>query len=337
MQIFNTGGNINTMNKKRRRPLWRRFLLILIIVLFILTLLILFVPPIILSYTINHPVTYAGTTEKHPLQGIFLPEDFNLTANEMMLQTEDGYHIWVSEVDADNPRGVIIYLSGIQQPSVTYFYGHAKWMKEKGFSSVLLEVRGHQNSDGERVCLGFEEILDVQAVVDYIKSQEKYRDTPIVIHGVSMGGAIAINSFGKIKDIDGLIAMSAYSSIEDVVYDLLRRFHVPKLLCRIEKRMIQQRLYHEFGEKSKETIPIEQIKFTNGRPALLIACTGDKDVQPDNMERLLHNAPAQVEYWLRDSWEHFIVKDCDFVNMEQDLEYCQRISDFLDSILEEEN
>ena len=35
---------------------------------------------------------------------------------------------------------------------------------------------------------------------------------PIVIQGVSMGGAIAINAFGQLEDIDGLIAASAYSN-----------------------------------------------------------------------------------------------------------------------------
>lgn len=54
---------------------------------------------------------------------------------------------------------------------------------------------------------------------------------------------------------------------------------------------------------------------TNGRPVLLISCTGDKEFPTINTKRL-SNANNNVMTWYRDSWEYFIVKDCDFVNVE---------------------
>lgn len=47
-------------------------------------------------------------------------------------------------------------------------------MKEKGYASILLEVRGHGQSEGNQISLGYKETYDVDAVVKYIKSQEKY-------------------------------------------------------------------------------------------------------------------------------------------------------------------
>jgi esterase/lipase len=296
----------------------------------IIALLILLVPPIIVYFATQNHVEYMGSIEEHPLQDIYKPEDFDLDAVEKTLVTKDGFKIWMSEVFVDNPKAVIIYLSGILQPSVTYFYGHSKWMKSNGYATILLEVRGHGNSDGDRVCLGYDEVADVRAVVEYIKEQEKYQDVPIVFHGVSLGGAIAINSFGSIKEADGLIAMSAFSSFEDVVCDEMRNYNIPQFICDIEKPLVREWLKLVFGDKINEIKPIKQIENIGDRPALLIACTGDTEVPPVNMQRLLDKAPASCESWLRDSWEHFIVQECDFVNIEQDEEYCKKILDFME-------
>jgi hypothetical protein len=73
---------------------------------------------------------------------------------------------------------------------------------------------------------------------------------PIVIHDVSMGGAIAVNAFGQIEDIAGLIAMSAYSS--DVMVEKMRQYHIQKLICAIEKPLIRLSLRAVFGDKVDE-------------------------------------------------------------------------------------
>lgn len=295
------------------------------------TILMLLIPPIIVYYGTKHHVKYAGSSQEHPLQDIYRPEDFGLEAQNMKLTTEDGLKVWVSEVFTPNPKAVVIYLSGIQQPSVTYFYGHSKWMKDNGYATILLEVRGHGNSDGDSICLGYDEVSDVKAVVDYIKGQEKYDSVPIILHGVSMGGAIAINSFGCIEEIDGLIAMSPYSSFEDVVCDQMNyTYKIPRFICTIEKYLLRASLQFVFGDKVNEIKPIKQIENVGSRPALLIACTGDTEVPPINMQRLLDKAPKNCEGWLRDSWEHFIIRESDFINMEQDKEYCDRILTFIE-------
>lgn len=299
----------------------------------LLSTILLFTVPIIIISQAKQKVTYKGNLSEHPLQHIYDANDFRLDANEMKLMTDDGLKIWVSEVFTPNPKAIIIYLTGIRQPSVTYFYGHSKWMKDEGYASILLEVRGHGNSEGEEVCLAYKEVLDVKAVVDYIKGQAKYEDVPIIVHGVSMGGSVAINSFGSIQDIDGLIAMSAYSSFGDVVYDTMRKYNIPPLICEIEKTITNFYLALIFGNEFKDMKPINQIRSMDNRPAFLIACTGDTEVQPVNMQRLLKEASSNCKWWLRDSWEHFIIKDCDFVNITKDKEYCDRILEFISIVI----
>jgi len=320
----------NTVETKWERVVKR----ICISIACFIILLLLIAPSIIVFQVTQNHVDYKGyATPDYLLQDTYSASDFDLEANEMILMTEDGYELWSSEVFVEQPKAVIIYLSGIRQPSVTYFYGHAKWMRNNGYASILLEIRGHGNSDGDRVCLGYEEVSDVMAVVDYIKEQEKYTNVPIVIHGVSMGGAIAINSFGQIKEIDGLIAMSAYSSFEDVVCDNMRNYNIPRFICEIEKPLVRLCLQFVFGDKVHVITPIKQVENIGERPALFIASTRDTEVPPENMERLLNKAPDYSESWLRDSDScgHFIIKDHNFADMEQDKEYCDRILTFLET------
>ena len=301
-----------------------RVLLILIITMVIVPLLVILIA--------TKKVSYAGNAVEHPLQDIYQASDFGLVTKELKLTTADGLNVWASEVLVTKPKAIIIYLSGIQQPSVTYFYGHSKLMKQNEYASILLEVRGHGESEG-KVSLGYKEVEDVKAVVRYIKEQEKYNTVPIIIHGVSMGGAIAINSFGELKEVDGLVAMSAYASFEDVIYDRMRRC-IPSFICKIEKSITRMWLSIVFGSEVAEITPINQINKVGNRPALLIACRDDTEVAPINMQRLLNIAPKTCTGWLRDSWEHFIVKDCDFKNIEQDKEYCNKILSFIKEIVE---
>lgn len=297
----------------------------------VLIMALLIIPPIAVHIITSGHVDY-GVIENHPLQNIYCPLDFDLTANEMMMTTEDGYNIWASEVYTENPKAIIIYLSGIQQPSVTYYYGHAKWMHDNGYASFLLEVRGHGKSDGDRVCLGYEEVSDVKAVVEYIKQQDHYKNVPIVIQGVSMGGAIAINAFGQLEDIDGLIAASAYSSFEDVVADTMRNYHIPSFICMIERPLIRLSLRFIFGGKVNELVPITQVQNIGKRSALFIASANDKEVSAENMARLLAAAPEHCTGWLRDEETagHFIMLNYNFENIALDREYCERVLSFLE-------
>ncbi len=114
----------------------------------------------------------------------------------------------------ENPKAVIIFHSGIHNPSVTAFFGHRRTLLDKNPASILLEMRARGDSEGDVISLGFHAYHDTQAVVDYVQGDSRYTETPIVVYGLSMGGAVAINAIGQIPD-----SVSAYSSWDDVSLD----------------------------------------------------------------------------------------------------------------------
>ena len=97
-----------------------------------------------LGIFLNRHCDYKGVeTRRQAMQGLYSAEEFGLTGRELTLETADGETLWAAEVAPEKPQAVLICLSGIMQPSVTYFYGQAKMLREDGVASLLLEVRSH--------------------------------------------------------------------------------------------------------------------------------------------------------------------------------------------------
>jgi uncharacterized protein len=316
---------VEAMNDKKRKikriiVKALRIILISLLTIFIISLFIL--PPVIMNDMINLHVNFKHTYEA---------SSFDLTANEIKLTTADGIRIAAYEVQEENPKAVIIIISGIHNPSVTSFFGQAKWLKENGYASVLYELRAHGESEGDTICLGYKEVLDTKAVVDYINAQDRYSNVPIVVYGVSMGGATAINSIGEIPEIDGLISASAYSSWEDAFYDNMVNMGAPAAYAWLQRPFVKLYTNFKYGFDTSDITPEKEIQKLNGRPALLMHSRGDTQVPYQSFTRIMKNAPNTVETWIRDGDLHFIVKDeTSFQEPEKDPEYADKLLHFLE-------
>jgi len=279
------------------------------------------IPPVVMKDMIKGPVKFSRVYEA---------EEFGLTSDKVLLTTSDGLNVMAYEVYESSPKAVVIFLSGIHNPSVTAFYGHSKMLAENGYASVLLEMRAHGESEGEVISLGYKEYLDVQAVVDHIKEDSKYANIPIVVYGLSMGGATAINAIGQIPEIDALISMSAYSSWEDAFCDNMVNMGAPKLWGVLQKPFVKLYTTTKFGLNNYNISPKRQIKELGDRPSLLIHSKEDSQIPYLSFQRIMENAPSHVETWVREGDSHFIVENDKFIKPYKDEEYAERIIGFLD-------
>lgn len=251
-------------------------------------------------------------TGRHMDVEVYSPTDYGIAATELELKTDDDLKLasWITDVE--KPKGVVILLSGIEKPSVTAFFHYAKMLKDNGYASLLIEMRAHGKSEGEGVALGMLEWMDVKAGVDYLKSNDEFSNLPIIVWGTSMGGATAINSIGRIPEIDGIIAFSAYSSFADVFADSMVGMEAPKLLAEIEKPFVNLNLGLIFGFRQVSVSPINEIKKLNGRPALLMHSKGDTQVPFASFERLTEKADANIQTHVIEGDYHFIYSDPEF-------------------------
>ena len=281
------------------------------------------IPAIVMGDMVNMHVDFSET---------WTAEQYGLQANRLELMTDDGVEIVAYEVQAQDPKAVVIFLSGIHNPSVTAFFGHASMLFDEGYSSVLVEMRAHGESHGDVIALGFEEYRDVQAAVNYIQSNPaEYGDVPIVVYGLSMGGAVAINATGQIQDIDGLISVSAYSSWEDM---FIENMGAPSWVGAVQRPFLSLWAQLKYGVDATDVNPVTEMAKLGNRPALLMHTTGDSQVSYANFERLVAAAPDHVETWVRPGDAHFFVQDEYFLQPWSDVEYATRIVQFLRSNFE---
>jgi len=305
---------------RRRQSRVRRALLAAAVVLAALVLAGLSaMPAMVTGPMIDMHVNFSRT---------YQAEDFGIVAERIDLTTPDGLRLVAYEVRQPNPKAVIIFLSGIQNPSVTAFFGHARWLGGHGYASLLVEMRAHGESEGDMICLGHREYLDVRAAVDHIRSSGAYDGVPIVVYGLSMGGATAINAAGEIPEIAGVISMSAFSSWPDVFADNMRLQGLPSWLAEAEKPFVAAYTGFKFGLASAGITPVRQIEKLGDRPALLMHSTGDTQVPFASFERLVARAPDHVETWVVEGDRHLIIED--YERPESDPGYAATILGFLE-------
>ena len=299
-----------TTNKKKM------IITLIAIILCLFIGLLAVIPVIIINPMVNSHVNFK----------LYSPQDYGVEAKSLTLNTEDGLSIAAWMTAPKEAKGVVMLLSGIHNPSVTGFWGYAKMLEENGYASMLIEMRGHGNSQGNRISLGMEEWLDVKAGVDYIKNHEEYNNAPIIVWGTSMGGATAIISAGKIPEINGVISFSAYSSFSDVFCD---NMGVPAFLGFFQKPFVNLYLGLRYGFGKLKITPINEIQKLNGRPILLAHSTEDSQIPFKNFERLKAKAADPVDTFIRNGDEHFIFYSQFFNNPIEDTEVREALIKFL--------
>jgi len=259
---------------------------------------------------------------------IYNAEDYDLEATHFFVTTEDGLRISAYEVVTEQPRAVVICLSGIHNPSPTIYFGHARLFSEQGIATLIIDMRAHGESEGNKIYVGYKEWLDVKATVEYIKTKEEYKELPIVVYGLSLGAATAIVATGRIPEIDGVVSISAFSSWEDVFYDNMKQ-QMPSLLAYIERPFIPIATTLKFGTSSWQNKPKKMIKRLGNRPALLMHTKQDSQVPYKSFERLVKVAPKHLQTSVREGDEHFYTES--FEHPEEDAEYAEMVMEFLKS------
>ena len=83
---------------------------------------------------------------------------------------------------------------------------------------------------------------------------------------------------------------------------------------------------------SQRLKPNNRVKELNNSTYIMMHTKEENQVVDSNFERIINNAPQGVETFVRDNNNHFFVTD--FINPQNDTEYCERINDFINRVIE---
>ncbi|NBC02534.1 MAG: alpha/beta fold hydrolase [Bacteroidetes bacterium] len=167
---------------------------------------------------------------------IFLPSsDLVVTPSEAGLQAED---VWIETSDGERLHGwhltnelteYIVVLSHGNAGNISNRIDIAKFLQEAGVSVLIYDYRGYGQSSGKPSEEGL--YRDIEAVVNFLKTDEGYSEQQMIMYGRSMGGAVA--SFAATRfNVGGLVLDSAFKNVKAMVSDLYP--FVPSFLASYE-------------------------------------------------------------------------------------------------------
>jgi pimeloyl-ACP methyl ester carboxylesterase len=151
------------------------------------------------------------------------PEKFGLKAKEFTTISRDNLRLKSVLVLADitKEKGTIIFLHGIRRHK-EQFMPVAKLLSERGYNSLIPDLRSHGESEGRYITYGYFEKQDVSDLIDSVIIREKLNGA-IGIWGQSMGAAIAMQAMAIDDRIDYGIFESTFSDLPKTVKDYLKR------------------------------------------------------------------------------------------------------------------
>jgi len=150
------------------------------------------------------------------------------------------------------------------------------------------DFTGSGVSEGEYVSLGFYERQDVAAIVEHLWKTK--RVSKIGLWGRSMGAATSLMYGSDDQQISAIVADSPFTSLEDIIIDLVLnvRKWIPLVLIGMATDVMRKSIQKKAGFDIKRNCPIEYVKRSKV-PVLLAHADGDNFIKPKHSEKLFEN------------------------------------------------
>ena len=176
--------------------------------------------------------------------------------------------------------------------------GRGKFLREAGYSVLLIDMQAHGETPGENITFGLRESSDAHAAVSFLRARVKGRKVGVI--GVSLGGAASLLGESPVE-ADAVILEAVYSSIQTAVRNRIS-IHMgsfgevlaPLLTLQIELRL---------GVPLEALSPLNSIGRLNA-PVMIIAGTEDRHTVREESRRLFEQAQDPKQLWLIDGAKH---------------------------------
>jgi pimeloyl-ACP methyl ester carboxylesterase len=154
--------------------------------------------------------SYVMTRSHHAMVSSPPPEAYT----EAQLHSEGlKLRAWVSQGKADRPSVVIVHGLGDRLES---YQEHAQPFIERGYTVLLLDLRGHGGSEGKHTTLGGLESADVRAAMRYL-SEEGLAKDGIILMGHSMGAVAVLLAAAGSPDVRAVVVEAPFDTYRNTV------------------------------------------------------------------------------------------------------------------------
>jgi pimeloyl-ACP methyl ester carboxylesterase len=191
------------------------------------------------------------------------------------------------------PRGTVFLLHGYALAQ----FSMAPWalrLAQEGWRCVLVDLRGHGRSTGDKIYYGLQEPHDLTQLMDKL-SQDGHLQSPVAVMGESYGAAIALRWQPVEPRICSVVAITPYAGLSNTVMNLRGQYAAwcPKILIRAGLKKLPSMLGVSASELDTTTVLAR-----NPEAAFFVAATDDKISPAADVEQVRALASPQSQLLL---------------------------------------
>ncbi len=204
--------------------------------------------------------------------------------------SEDGLQLHATYFPYGDRRKIVICFHGYTSQGMSDYVGLSDYYRRQGFSMLLVDERAHGDSEGEYIGFGCLDRIDALMWIDWVL-QQCGKETQILLHGTSMGGATVLMSSGLAlpEQVKGIISDCGFTSAKEVFTHVLHSmYHLPAFpMIQIASLVNKKKAGYGLGEcnAAKEVQKAEV-------PILLIHGDADTFVPCSMCEKIYENCAS---------------------------------------------
>lgn len=182
------------------------------------TVLLVLAETLLIIY-VGIPVYIAWETVYPPRAPLLAtPSDMGLAYQDVMLKTQDRLELAAWYVPSRNGAAIIAVhgLAGNRVQTLPY----AHLLAQHGYGILMVDMRAHGASGGDRFPAEWESELDMLAATDYVRQRPDVQPGRIGALGFSSGGHAVLYGAARSQDIRAVIAEGASNSRAEDIFAL---------------------------------------------------------------------------------------------------------------------
>ncbi len=164
------------------------------------------------------------------------------------------------------------------------------------YNVLLLDLRGHGESEGKLTSVGYLERLDIIGAVRWIHAV--LGQAPVGLLGISMGAAASLLAAAECPEVTCVVADSPFARLDTPVRTAIRARGYPGVLVPALARSVAFVSGWRLGTVRRWLDPIDVVDRLAPRPLLLIHGQADDMIPVDETHALWERAGEPKKLWI---------------------------------------
>jgi len=246
------------------------------------------------------------------------PTDF--AAKTIEIPSKSGATLAAWHLPLPDSHATVIFLHAIRGDRRSML-SRARLFRDRGYSTLLVDLQAHGESRGEQITVGYLERHDVLAAVNYIRTESPHHQIAII--GRSLGGAATL--LAK-PNVDALVLESVYPTVSEAVHNRIAMRLGP--LHHVVAPMLLVQLKPRLGCSYSQLRPIDQINKVHC-PVLIASGESDQHTTLEETRRIYNAASKPKKLVIFDGAAHVDLLAYDSQKYESE------VMGFIDEVLAE--